>query len=108
MNKKIFLIILGFNFYKQDEYYEKFNLTKSCLNYTGEDISYDEYLEEFKRNYKLLTESYEKMVKSLYDLNECFKNEPTDKTYTVEEIRSIIRELELNTDGFNGECKFDE
>lgn len=108
MNKRIFLIILGFNFYKQDEYYEKFNLIKSCLNYTGEYITYGEYLEEFERNYKLLTESYGKMIKSLNDLNEWLKNESKDKTYTVEEIQSVIREFVLDTDGFNGEIKVDE
>lgn len=108
MNKRIFLAILGFNFYKQDEYYEKFNFTKSCLDYTGEDITYDEYLEEFERNYKFLTESYGKMIKSLNDLNEWLKNESKDKTYTAEEIRSVIRELGLDTDGFNGEIKVDE
>lgn len=108
MNKRIFLAILGFNFYNQDEYYENFNFIKSCLDYIGEDITYDEYSKEFERNYKFLTESYGKMVKSLNDLNECLKNEPKDKTYTVEEIQSVIKEFGLDTDGFNGECKFDE
>ena len=105
MNKRMFLTILGFYFYKQEEYYEKFNLTKSCLNYNGEDITYDEYLEEFEKNFKLLQKDYMKLLQSVIDLNYWLNDKLKKDTYTIEDISNKIKEfgLELNIDGFNGD-----
>lgn len=107
MKKKTFLVSLSFDFLKKEEYDIKIKRYKDWYQFDGE-ITYDEYLEEFEKSYKLLTECYQKMVLSLTNLTEWLKNEPKDKTYTVEEIQSVIRELELDTNGFNGEVKVDE
>lgn len=107
MDKKTFLAILSFDFLKKEEYDIKIKRYKNWNHFDGE-ITYDEYLEEFEKKHKFVTESYKKMVLSLNFLNKWLKNESKDKTYTVEEIQSVIRELELETDGFNREVKVDE
>lgn len=89
---------------------KKFNFTKSCLGYTGEDITYDEYLEEFKKTYENIEKWYKELLTSTINFYHWLKDEPNEKMYTKEEIQNKIKEfgLEMDIDGFNGEIKVDE
>ena len=108
MNKRTFLEAMSFDFYNKEEFNKKIEFYKEVFKENVEDITYDDYLEAFKKTYEMIKYDYNQLLIKLTKLNKWLTDEYSEQTYTVEEIQSVIREFGLDTDGFNGEIKVDE
>lgn len=111
MDKKHFLkVITVGNIFNEKEFNVYYEIVKKTLNYNGEEIDYNEYLSEIKKNYYELEQKNLNLLRSLDKLNMFLENEPKDKKYTVENIINILTDLNLyiNLRGFNDSFKIDD
>ena len=107
MNKRTFLKAMSFDFYDKEEFNKKIEFYKEVFKENVEDITYDDYLEEFKKTYEMIKNCYNQLLLKLTELNKWLTDEYSEQTYTKEEIQNAIKELGLDTNGFNGEIKVD-
>lgn len=110
MDKKYFLKVITIgNVFNEKEFNIYYENVKKTLNYNGEEVDYNEYLSEVKKNYYELEQKNFILLNSLDKLNMFLENEPKDKKYTVENIINILTDLNLyiNLRGFNDSFKID-